>query len=159
MSCPRFVSRTARLLAPLLTTALLLAGCDGDLITSDTCGVGTNEGGSDVPGALLVDLRATQGTFNFRYETRSAKDRMQVFYEGKALFDSGCVAETRDVDLTYGPGVGTTVEVRVTPNCDGTPMTSWKFDVACPEAPSVAVTKVTQTNGPEPKEPSDEPRR
>ncbi len=130
-----------------LTTALALGGCDADLVT--TCGAGASTGGATVPPVTSVEMGATSGTFDFRYETRNAHDQIEVFYEGKSLFNSGCVGESREMALNFGPGESTSVDVVVTPNCAGTPMTSWLFEVGCPierplpSVPSVQVTAPT----------------
>ena len=114
----------------LFAVVLLLTACD--LSGSPVCGGGPTEGYSEAPDRFAIDMGSNSGTFNFDYETRNAKDRIQVLYAGNVIFDSGCVSESRAVSLRYGPGRDTHVDVKVTPNCSGTPMTSWKFDVGCP---------------------------
>lgn len=126
----------ALMLASLLTCAAL-SGCDSE--GSDVCGDGPTTGNSAAPPSFPIELGRNEGVFRFYYETRSAKDRVQVFYDGVQLFDSGCVGETGDKMLTYGPGNATRVEVVLTPNCAGTPMTSWLFEVGCP-TPSARLT-------------------
>lgn len=134
-------------LVPLLL--VLAAGCESEV--SDVCGQGVTTGNNDVPASFPVEMGQRGGAFEFRYETRNAKDRIQVFYEGQALFDSGCVGESRTVALRYGPGQGTSIDVVMQPNCGDTPMTSWLFAVGCPDATirdgaaATAGVKVTQT--------------
>ena len=125
-------SRTCSWLAIAALSASLIA-CNSE--ESDTCDQGANEGNGDVPPSFPIEMGRTAGTFPFQYETRNAKDRVEVFYEGMLLYDSGCVSESRDVELAYGPGSSTRIDVVVSPNCDGTPLTSWRFTVGCPVAP------------------------
>lgn len=134
--------------ATLTLACLALAGCDP--VASDACGVGANEGGSDVPPTFPIEMGRNEGAFQFDYETRNAKDRVEVFYEGALLFDSGCVGESRSVPLTYGPGTATHIDVVISPNCAGTPMTSWRFEVGCPEprAPFAQSVEVGKTGAP-----------
>ncbi len=115
-----------------------LVACDPT--TSTVCGE-ANEGNTDVPPTFPIEMGRSAGTFRFDYETRNAKDRVEVFYEGQLLFDSGCVGESRSVDLDFGPGQATHVDVVLSPNCAGTPMTSWKFVAHCPEAPAATFSQ------------------
>lgn len=116
-------------LAAVLALAGLVA-CESQ--SSDVCNGGPTTGNSTAPPAFPIELGQRSGTFRFYYETRKARDRVQVRYEGVELFDSGCVGETRTVALRYGPGQATHVDVVLTPNCGGTAMTSWLFEVGCP---------------------------
>ena len=124
----------------LLVVALFLpclAACES--VHSPVCGEGATAGNNDVPPSFKVDMGANKGTFSFRYETRNAKDRVKVLYAGNELFDSGCVGETREVQLQFGPGRSSEIEVVMQPNCSGTPATSWQFEVGCP-APGLRPT-------------------
>jgi hypothetical protein len=57
--------------------------------------------------------------------------RMMVNYEGRALFDSGCIgAATGMQSLSYA-GRDTAVTVRVIPNCAGGSATSWEYRLSC----------------------------
>lgn len=138
---------------PTLGTAamlLALAGCDPS--ASDVCGE-PSEGNGDVPPSFPIEMGRNAGTFEFSYETRNAKDRIEVFYEGTLLFDSGCVGESRRVQLAYGPGSSTQVDVVVSPKCEGSPATSWKFQATCP-APNDVFTQSVVVG-----EPENPPRR
>ena len=156
-----WIQRYSRGLAVAACAAALL-GCESEI--SPICGEGVTTGNNDVPSSFPVEMGRSDGAFAFRYETRDAKDRVQVFYEGQQLFDSGCVSETRSVDLRFGPGTSTSVDVVMQPNCGGTSMTSWLFEVGCPAAvirdggDSVPVVTVTQT-GDGPSEPKSGPPR
>jgi len=157
---PRWIDRSAHATAALGIVAALW-GCESEV--SPICGEGVTTGNNEVPSAFPVELGRNDGTFTFRYETRDAKDRVQVFYEGQQLFDSGCVGETRSVELRYGPGASSQVDVVMQPNCGGTSMTSWLFEVGCPAATirdggdAPQVVTVTQTG--EPAQPRPGPRR
>ncbi|MCO4761221.1 MAG: hypothetical protein KC502_06940 [Myxococcales bacterium] len=115
--------------------------------SSSECDVGFNLGGSNPPPTIPIEMGRRSGSFDFDYETRNAMDRIEVFYEGELLFDSGCVSESRSVPVRYGPGKGTKIDVVVTPNCDGGIATSWKFSVGCPvdSVPSVKVNNFEHT--------------
>lgn len=90
--------------------------------------------GGDVPETRTIDLGRTSGTFAFAYDTASIDDRMVVRYEGRVLFDTGCVGTNgvRQQSISYS-GTSTTVTIEVTPNCrvpgSGT---AWGFVVSCP---------------------------
>jgi hypothetical protein len=91
--------------------------------------------GGDIPESRTIDLGRTSGVFGFAYDTASIEDRMVVRYEGRVLFDTGCVGTNgvRTQTISYS-GNSSTVTVEVTPNCrvpgSGT---AWAFAVSCPQ--------------------------
>jgi len=90
--------------------------------------------GSDNPETFTIDLGKKSGTFQFDYETYSVNDRMIVTYEGKTLYDSGCIG-TNGIKTEYisYSGNSTAITVDVQPNCEGTVSTQWDFKVYCPQ--------------------------
>ncbi len=145
MSKPLIALGCAAMLA-----CLALPGCESE--HSPTCGVGETTGNADVPPSFAVDMGRNSGSFEFYYETRNAKDRVQVMYDGNELYDSGCVGETRNLLLTYGPGRSSKIDVVITPNCGGTPMTSWLFKVGCPaQGPRATAKQKPPPHPPNPK--------
>jgi hypothetical protein len=90
--------------------------------------------GGDVPETRTVELGRSSGTFTFTYNTQNIEDRMLVNYEGRTLFDTGCVGTVSDrsVNLSYS-GASSQLSVQVQPNCrvPGTG-TYWSFTVSCP---------------------------
>lgn len=91
----------------------------------------TQVAGGDTAESRSIQMGKVSGTFNFSYDTYSIPDRMVVSYEGKTLFDTGCVGASGSVKLNYS-GTSTTVTVQVTPNCTGGSGTQWTFTVDCP---------------------------
>ena len=69
----------------------------------------------------LVNLGKSSGTFRFYHETYIEPDRMVITYEGRTLFDSGCVGTDgrRLVNLTYA-GQDTSVTLTVYSLCNPT---------------------------------------
>jgi hypothetical protein len=92
---------------------------------------GYNSQGRDTPETRTVNLFKTSGTFQFQRNHYTVKDRMQVFYEGRQLHDTGCTGGSQTINLPYS-GTSTLVTVKVTPNCAGTTGTVWDFTVLCP---------------------------
>jgi hypothetical protein len=90
--------------------------------------------GSDNPETFTIDLGKKSGTFQFDYETYSVNDRMIVTYEGKTLYDSGCIG-TNGIKTEYisYSGNSTAITVDVQPNCEGAVSTQWDFVVYCPQ--------------------------
>jgi hypothetical protein len=86
--------------------------------------------GSDLPVTRSVNVGRTSGRFTFTYDTYSQPDRMVVTYEGRTLFDTGCVGRYESRDISFSGG-SSTVTVTVTPNCAGGTGTVWDFTVAC----------------------------
>ncbi len=96
---------------------------------------GLVEAGSSNPETHDVQMGKTSGSFMFRYTMHVVKDQMLVLYEGKTLFDTGCVGPGNYIELsqplTY-QGNSSTITVKVIPNCDGANSTQWEFKVDCP---------------------------
>jgi len=92
------------------------------------------QSGSDNPETFTIDLGKKSGTFQFDYETYSVKDRMIITYEGKTLYDSGCI-NTDGIKTEYisYSGNSTAITVAVQPNCEGAVSTKWDFVVYCPQ--------------------------
>jgi len=90
-----------------------------------------NVAGGDAPETRTIELGRTSGTFTFAYNTFSQPDRMVVSYQGRSLFDTGCVGASGSQTLSYS-GNATTVTIQVTPNCAGGSGTRWEFTVSCP---------------------------
>lgn len=88
--------------------------------------------GADTPETRVIDLGTNHGAFKFDWETYTQKDRITVSYEGKTLFDSGCVGANGTQNLSYS-GTSTFVTVTVQPNCAGGSGTAWNFTVYCPQ--------------------------
>ena len=83
----------------------------------------------------LVNLGKSSGTFRFEYYTDTVPDHMLVTYQGRTLFDSGCVGTgiTKTTCLTYA-GQETSVIVTVDSMCaERSTRTVWNFNVACPQ--------------------------
>jgi len=87
--------------------------------------------GSNAPESHTIWLGEDSGTFVFEYDTYAVEDRMQVTYEGRVLFDTGCVGASGSVPISYS-GNAKIVGVNVFPNCSGTTFTAWEFTVRCP---------------------------
>ncbi len=96
------------------------------------CNAETHQG-SNTPEVHSIYLGKKSGTFIFEYDTVAVPDRMQVVYEGRRLFDSGCVGTRGDrrVPISYS-GNAEVVGIHVSPNCSGGTFTSWSFTVHCP---------------------------
>lgn len=90
----------------------------------------TTQGG-DTAETVAVELGRSTGHFRFRYETFSQEDRITISQDGRQLFTTGCVGESRNVRVNFS-GSSSRVLVRVEPNCMGGSGTQWEFTVNCP---------------------------
>lgn len=86
--------------------------------------------GANTPETRTIEMGRTSGTFTFEWQMFSVQDRMVVSYEGRTLFDTGCVSGGGTRALTYSGG-SSTVTVQVFPACAGG-STAWDFVVSCP---------------------------
>jgi hypothetical protein len=99
-----------------------VAGCN-ELVVS----------GGNAAETRVVNLGKSSGEFLLSYEMVNIHDRIVVKYEGRPLFDTGCVSGASSRTIGYA-GTDTYVTVEVTPNCAGSPNpTVWNFTVGCPQ--------------------------
>ncbi|MDZ7632932.1 MAG: hypothetical protein U5L72_00215 [Bacteroidales bacterium] len=91
----------------------------------------TQKAGGDAPEVHQIDLGVTSGVFRFDYQTFDVKDQIIISQGGRTIFNSGCVGESRSVQVQFS-GYSTVIEVRVNPNCAGSTSTAWNFTVHCP---------------------------
>lgn len=75
------------------------------------------------------DLQEYCGTFDFQYETYTIPDTIEIFYEGKTVFQVGPVGANATVPIQYS-GASTVVTVVVTAPLEGT---AWNYTVGCPQ--------------------------
>lgn len=89
--------------------------------------------GHDEPVARRIELGQPAGTFSLHFEPVIKKDRIKVWYEGKLLYDSGCIGGRGLVhkQIRYS-GSATIATIVVQPNCQGGLGTEWAFVVSCP---------------------------
>ena len=103
-----------------------------DFDFSEMCCDNVTEAGGDTPETHNHELGKTKGTFEFRYQTYTIKDRIQVKYENAIKFDTGCVGASGTELITFD-GTDHSVTVTVIPNCDGnTSGTAWNYSIGCP---------------------------
>jgi hypothetical protein len=91
----------------------------------------TQKAGGDAPEIHQIDLGMTSGIFRFDYQTFDVKDQIIISQGGMTIFNSGCVGESRSVQVQFS-GYTSVIEVRVNPNCSGSSGTAWNFTVHCP---------------------------
>jgi hypothetical protein len=89
--------------------------------------------GGDAGDTRTFDLGRSSGSFVLTYDTGDrSDDRVVVFYEGRPLFDSGCVstAGPQSRALSFS-GASSLVTVQVMPNCGGGWGSAWAVTLAC----------------------------
>ena len=96
-----------------------------------SCNAGQQIQGGDTPDSRFFEMGHTSATFRFDYNTYSVEDRIQILYQGKVIFDTGCVGESKTVQVSYS-GSSSVIQVNVTPNCAGGTSTVWDYQVYCP---------------------------
>lgn len=92
--------------------------------------------GADAPASITVQVGSNSGVVKFRYNTYSVKDEITVLYGGQVVYDTGCVGDTKSVDLQV-PGGSSQMTVNVRPSCAGEKGTNWDFSLSCPTSPVV----------------------
>ncbi len=88
------------------------------------------QAGKNVPEVHTIDLGQSFGTFQFDYQTFTEEDQIIITNGGRVIFNSGCVGESKSIQLQISGSP--IITVRVNPNCDGGTNTAWNFTVHCP---------------------------
>lgn len=99
------------------------------------CNQQTESGGQGVTETRHTLGRNGPTAFTLDYETVNQPDRIQVFYQGRLIQDTGYVGDninegTGSVRVVVPPGVQSEVVVTVTGPEDGT---VWRYTVRCPD--------------------------
>lgn len=86
-------------------------------------------GGNDAEDRFRADTGATSGTIVINYEFLVVPDSMAVYYDGNRIFDTGLTNGNNTVEIPYGPGASTEVEIVVNEGSIGIPGTLWFYDL------------------------------
>lgn len=105
----------------------------GSLAPTQGCNATTMGGGAGVTSTRHEIGRPGPTAFVLRHETYSIPDRIEVFYEGNRIHDTGYIGDdtnegTGQVVVGVPPGLSTSVLVRIT----GPNNTEWDYTVNCP---------------------------
>jgi hypothetical protein len=89
--------------------------------------------GGIAPQTRVVRLGKKSGSFIFTFDTFFAADQMVVLYEGRPIFNTGCIARgDTDTGIDTPQSVVLSYSVQVIPDCTGLGSTVWSFSVSCP---------------------------
>lgn len=122
------------ILGDLLDTGSgILGGSSGSAGGVQECNRTTKSGGAGVTTTVHQLGVAGPTRFVLAYETLNIPDRIQVFYEGAQVLDTGYVGDninegTGSAVVSLPAGRATTVTVRVS----GLDETRWEYTVNCP---------------------------
>ena len=111
------------------------AGVDDTVYDLDLVNIGgavqvsRNAGGNDAEDRFLVDTGANAGTIIINYDFLFVPDSLAVFYDGNRILDTGLTNGSQIVQIEYGPGVSTQVEIVVNEGSSGIPGTLWFYDL------------------------------
>lgn len=99
------------------------------------CDAATTSGGAGVTQNTMELGKPGPTSFNISYETYNIPDRIEVFYEGKRIADTGYVGDdntppdgTGSITVSVPAGTSTKVMIQVT----GPDYTAWDFTPSCP---------------------------
>lgn len=103
--------------------------------TTQPCNASTQSGGAGVTETNHTLGRSGPTSFVLSYDTINVPDRIEVFYEGTRVADTGYVGDNNwpgqgvgSIQVGLPPGAATAVLVRVT----GPGGTQWSYTVYCP---------------------------
>jgi hypothetical protein len=111
--------------------------CDGTFDSqvnppAQSCNAGQQVAGGDTPDSRSFEMGRTSATFQFDWNTYSQQDQIQVYYEGRSIYDTTCIGSANTQLISYS-GTTTVIQVVVTPNCAGGSGTAWDYTVHCPQ--------------------------
>ncbi|NER23221.1 MAG: hypothetical protein F6J96_21475 [Symploca sp. SIO1C2] len=78
----------------------------------------------------IIQLTSNQGVIHLEYEMYTAKDKLQVFYEGKELYNTGFTSGSNSISIPFQGNSGR-VEVVLTGNIEESG-TEWNYTIFCP---------------------------
>jgi hypothetical protein len=77
-----------------------------------------------------IQLTASRGRITIKWDMKPVPDRLQIFYEGRSLLDTGFVSGTGERTIEF-EGASKQVEVIVTGN-QSVSTTEWDYTLSCP---------------------------
>jgi uncharacterized repeat protein (TIGR01451 family)/uncharacterized delta-60 repeat protein len=110
------------------------AGIDDKVYDLDLVNIGgavqlsNTAGGTAAEQRDLIDTGANAGTIIINYDFLSQPDQLRVYYEGNRIFDTGLTNGIAIVQIGYGPGASTEIEIVVNEGGSLLP-TAWSYDV------------------------------
>lgn len=78
----------------------------------------------------FIETASVFGTFTVDYDFFGVPDQMTIYYEGVQLFDTGLVSGAGRLNLSYGPGTSTQIEIRMNANGNPSTNTAWNYSVS-----------------------------
>jgi hypothetical protein len=103
--------------------------------TGAACGRTQSQAGGEGTFAFSHDLGVNRGTVTLRWDAFTFPDQFEILYEGVVLFSTfdpvdmdPFVTGTGSVSRPFGPGVSTSIVIRVTTGEDST---QWEYEVDC----------------------------
>ena len=88
--------------------------------------------GNNLPDTRIINIGKSTGRINFSYNNYYKKDQINVYYEKKLIFSTGCVNGIGFKQLEI-IGKETNLQITVAPNCEGGTGTIWDYVVYCDE--------------------------
>ncbi|MBI3882155.1 MAG: hypothetical protein HY301_19105, partial [Verrucomicrobia bacterium] len=76
---------------------------------------------------FTIDTGATSGTITINYEFYLIPDSIHVYYGGALIFDTGVTNGAGTINVPYGPGASTTVDIVVNEGGSPDPGTQWDY--------------------------------
>lgn len=86
--------------------------------------------GNDFPDSRIINVGQSKGSIRLSYQTYTVKDQIDVYYESKLIFTTGCVGDSGTKKLEIN-GKETSVKIMVNPDCDGGSGTAWNYALQC----------------------------
>lgn len=103
-----------------------------DVTTTQTFCDSITVAGADDPDSRILNVGSNNAKIIFSYQTYYQQDQIDVFYEKKLIFSTGCVG-AQDTKILQINGNETVISIFVTPNCMGGTGTAWNYLVQCTE--------------------------
>jgi subtilisin family serine protease/subtilisin-like proprotein convertase family protein len=149
---PRVSDLAVTLISPSGTRVLLVenrggtstGGFGSSLVTTNFVPVDAN--GGQVGQTNFIPVGAIQGTITIDYDFQNEPDQMTVYYEGTLLHDTGMIGGTGQLNLNYGPGGSTDIEIRMNEFTNASVSTLWSYTVSSYNRANTYLTFTENTN-------------
>lgn len=149
---PRVSDLAVTLISPSGTRVLLVEnrggtttnGFGSSLTVTNFIPVAAN--GGPASNSVAIDTGATTGKIAIDYDFYEVPDQMTVYYEGNLLYDTGMISDAGRLNLTYGPGNSTVVEIRMNEFGNTNTSTAWSYTVSSSSSIHSYLTFTDNTN-------------
>jgi subtilisin-like proprotein convertase family protein len=86
-----------------------------------------NPTGGPNPNTNIVGAGINVGSVQIEYDFQTYPDQMQIFYDGRVIYDTGLISDAGTFTVDFGPGLSTNVVIVMNPRNNSNLDTKWSY--------------------------------